>query len=72
MAIIACLYAKPHINNKEVKLRIKPVWWMLVQLQLVNLLPLLRHNISLSYYKKFVAMGTNYLRIKFNLFTMFL
>ena len=23
--IIACLYAKPHINNKEVKLRIKPV-----------------------------------------------
>ena len=49
--IIACLYAKPHINNKEVKLRIKPVWWTLVWLQLVNLLRLLRHNISLFYYK---------------------
>ena len=45
--IIACLHAKPHINNKEVKLRIKPVWWTLVWLQLVNLLRLLCHNISL-------------------------
>ena len=45
--IIACLYAKPHINNKEAKLRINPVWWMLVRLQLVNLLHLLCHNISL-------------------------
>ena len=49
--IIAFFYAKPHIHNKEVKLKIKPVWWMQVWLQLVNLLHLLRHNISLFYYK---------------------